>query len=351
MKSNTFHLLLALALIASLFQSCSPGRSAVPRVRTTDAIPVKLMRLERSTRPHVITASGRVASEDEIKHGFKIGGIVKTISVREGDRVRRGQVLASLDFTEIDAGLAQARLNGEKAARDLERLRHLYQDSVATLEQFQNAQTALDVAEQHVASAAFNKEHAVIRAPGDGFVLRRFVTPGEVVAPGQPIIATNAGAAESKLLRLGVTARDWTHLKGNERAEATLDAYPGRSFKALVLRKSEANDPETGLYTVDLALTDDGERLATGMVGKATILTSDTTALWNVPYEAVLDADGSGAFVFVTDDGKTVSKRAVVIHSFNDDGVQISSGFREGDMLIVSGSAYLDDHHPVAIIN
>lgn len=334
-------------------QSCTPGRSDVPPIPViTEAVPVKVIPMKKSKDTAIVRASGILTTEDETVHAFRIGGVVNSVFVREGDWIRKGQVLASLDLTEVDAQVAQAQLNVEKAARDLQRQKNLYRDSVVTLEQLQNAQTNFDLARQQVTAAKFNRRYAMIRAREDGYVLKKFVNGGEVVGVGDPVLVTNAPSGRNWILKVGVSARQWAILNGNEKAAINLDAFPDRNFDAFVFRKSERNDPQSGLFTVELKLQNTDARLATGVFGTARIQTKIETEFWAVPYEAVLDANGEDGFVFVArNDGKTAVKQAVKIQSFNDSYIALSHGLAEGDTLIVSGSAYLEDWAPISIVN
>src|SRR3989339_2236405 len=112
---------------------------------TEDIIPVKVVELKKENVRRVITSSGQFSTDDETFLSFKTGGIIKTIFVKEGDAVKRGQLLAALELTEISAGVSQANAGYEKALRDYKRVDNLYKDSVATLAQLQDAKTGLEI--------------------------------------------------------------------------------------------------------------------------------------------------------------------------------------------------------------
>lgn len=342
----------ALSVAALLFlQACadSKGQSnAIPKL--TDPVPVRLMDAEKTTSEASINTSGQLTTEDEAVLGFKIGGVVAAVTVEEGDAVRKGQLLATLDLTEIDAGLSQAKLGLEKAERDYKRAQNLYRDSVATLEQLQNAETALKLANEQLKSVTFNKSHAAIYATDNGTVLRKFASKGTVVGIGDPVIMVNKVAAGDWILEVGVSDRQWAMIENGNRAEVRIDAFPGVAFHASVLRKSATSDPRTGAFTIELRLQNAGVKLASGMFGSATIQAGSASAAWSVPYEAVLDADDKEGFVFVTTDNKTAEKRAVVIEAFNENEIVIAKGLDDGARLIVSGSAYLTDKSPIKVI-
>ena len=121
----------------------------------------------------------------------------------------RGQLLARLNLTEIDAQVGQARNAFEKAERDFKRVSNLYRDSAATLEQFQNAQTGFQLAEQALQIAGFNQRYSSIYATESGRVLRKLMNEGELVGPGQPVYVINSTRPGDWVIRIGVADRDW----------------------------------------------------------------------------------------------------------------------------------------------
>ena len=249
-------------------QSCTDGNSATNKIPSgSDPIPVKVVQLQKSGSTAVITASGQLTTEDETILAFKTGGVINRVLVKEGDQVRKGQLLATLDLTEINAMVAQARFGYEKAQRDFQRVTNLYRDSVATLEQLQNTETALAVAKEQLEAANFNRSFSEIHAPANGYVLRKFVNAGQVVSIGDPILLTNAAVGNNWILKVGVSDKQWASIKIKDKATVEIDAFPERSFQATVSRKAERSDPMTGAFTVELHVQTEGVKLATGMFG------------------------------------------------------------------------------------
>jgi RND family efflux transporter MFP subunit len=354
MKNFTKHFTitaLVIALLMLVLQACTDSKgkeAAIPSA--TEPIPVKVMSLQKSSDTHVIHTSGQITTDDETTLAFKIGGVINTILVKEGDKVKKGQLLATLNLTEINAQVAQAQHSYEKALRDFKRVTNLYADSVATLEQLQNTETALAVAKEQLQAATFNKSFAQIHAPESGYVLRKFVNAGQVVSIGDPILVTNGAASGNWILKVNVSDKQWSAVSLHNTAEVHIDAFTDRTFEAAVTRKSETSDAQTGTFTLELQLKNNGARLATGMFGSAVIKTGNTLSSWSVPYEAVLDANDNEGFVFITADNKTARKQPVRIESFNGTTIRISKGLENAEALIVSGSAYLTDNSPITIL-
>jgi RND family efflux transporter MFP subunit len=141
---------------------------------TEEQVPVKIQQVSTQTITEPIITSGLLASKQEIKLSFKTGGIIQSISVDEGQTVKKGQILASLNLTEINAQVSQAEQAFEKAKRDLNRAQNLYADSAATREQVQNATTGMEMASAALHSVTFNRQHSTIYAPENGQILKRY---------------------------------------------------------------------------------------------------------------------------------------------------------------------------------
>lgn len=244
-----------------------------------------------------VQTTGRIVMHDEVKLSFKKGGIIESIQVREGETVTAGQVLARLVQTEFRSSREQAELAFEKAERDFERAEILYRDSVATLEQYQNAFTALELARQSLESVRFNIEHTVIKAPANGKILKKMALPGEITGEGMPVILF--GSTDSQwILKTNVVDRDIVKLKLGDSAVITLDALPGIDITASVSEISGMADPYTGTFEIELALDKHYRNLTSGMIAEATVYPSNDSCYWLIPAEALVEGTGHQATVY-----------------------------------------------------
>ncbi len=342
--------------IAISLASCTARTEPVRKI-VSDIIPVRTVPIKQTNATGSVSVSGQFTTDDEVMLSFKTTGIIDKIYVKEGDAIHKDQLLATLNLTEINASLQQARLAYDKAARDHQRLINLFNDSVATLEQVQNAKTTLDLAAQQLNSVQFNRRYSEIRAEANGFVLRKLANEGQQVSSGNAVFQTNGAGSGRWILRSGVTDKQWAAIKMGDPAEIGIASAGGQNVAGKVTRKSEAADPANGLFSIDITV--DGKhtgRIATGMFGNGVITTGTGSNAgkhrpdgWSVPYEALLDGDGSTGYVFVTNDNKTATRVKVVIAGMEKDHVMISQGLENAGSLIISGSAYLTDHSPITI--
>jgi RND family efflux transporter MFP subunit len=340
-----------LLLTLPVFYSCSSPEKPVSS--TSDTIPVQVMTLQQQDNHAPMAVSGQFTTDDEVMLSFKTGGIISSLSVKEGDRVKRGQLLATLNPTEINAQVQQARLAVEKAQRDYQRTQNLYKDSVATLEQLQNSKTMLQQSQQQLSMATFNRQYSEIHAPEDGFILSKLANTGQQVTAGTAILRTNGAASGKWMLRVGISDYEWAVLQLNDRAKIQTSSLPGQTFEGRVTRKSEGVDAATGTFSADISFSGKKpEAIAAGMFGKATIepsKRSSASSNWQIPYEALLDGDGSSGYVFVTNDRKTAKKLKVTIGSIDKNTVTVTQGLENAAALIISGSAYLTDQSPITV--
>src|SRR3989441_8049961 len=221
--NRTFLTLLTPLVLAA----CGRGRAATPPAGDAVAVRVAPVSVDRLAPP--VTATGTLGPKEEVTLSFKVGGVVSRIFVDEGRAVRAGDTLAELDLSEIDAAVVRARSAAEKAERDLTRARRLYADSVATLEQAQNAQTGRDVAHAELETTLFNRRYAVIVAPASGLILRRSAEPGELVQAGKAIL-TLGSHARGVVVRAGLADREVVRTRRGDRAVVGFDPFPDRTL-------------------------------------------------------------------------------------------------------------------------
>lgn len=354
MKNNIIIVTSMLAgsiLIATTLTSCTDGKGDTPKlVKKNNPVPVRILEIESKDQRTTVKTSGKITTDNETFLAFKLGGIVEKIYVQDGDAVKKGQLLATLDPREINAIVSQAKLGYEKSLRDFNRLEKLYKDSVVTLEQLQNSRTALDVANEQLQTAEFNKQYSRIIAQQDGFVLKKFANPGQVVGIGDPIIMTNSPGKNNWILKVNASDRQWSAINVNDKAKVKLDAFPNEVFDARVIRKSETSDPATGTFSIDLQVANGKATFASGMFASAEIATNNKSNVWSIPYEALLDANGNEGFVFVTSDYRTAVKQPVTISAIEENRVSITTGLENYTALIVSGSAYLTHQSSITVI-
>lgn len=340
-------LLVSMVAVPVVVSACRPG--GAQEVPAAEPVPVRVTEVVTESISPPVIATGTLGPKEEIALAFKVGGVVASVLVDAGRAVRAGEVLAQLDLREIDAAVTRARSAAEKADRDLARARRLYADSVVTLAQLQDAETAAEVAGADLAAAEFNRRYSVIAAPASGVVLRRQVEPGELVSPGATMFVLGS-RARGAVVRVGLADRDVVRIDRGDSAMVRFDAFPAREWSGVVTEIAAASDRGTGTYRVEIALAA-AENLVAGMVGRVEIRPAVGVRAAVIPIEAILEADGDEATVFaLAADGKRAERRRVSISWLAGDRVAITSGLEGVASVLTEGAAYVEDGAAVQVV-
>lgn len=343
------HCLLALT---TLLGACSSGPEAANPVPTPTARSVRVATVTQGPALSPVVATGVVATRDEAKLSFMMAGMVRDIAVREGQAVKSGQRLATLETTVVDASVTQARAASDKAQRDLERGRQLFEQDVITQEQLDDLGTAASVAKASLDSAQYSRRYAEITAPADGRVLRRLAEPRELVGGGQPILLVSRGAG-GYTLKLGLPDRDFVHVRIGDQASVRFDAYPGRQFPAQIIERGEAADPRTGTFAVELAIDAGSTELANGLIGRAEIAASGSGAaqLDYVPLSALVEGAADSTLLYTYDaQTQKVAGRKVAIAFITERNAALRDALPKGSQVVTDGAPYLDDGASVRVV-
>ncbi|RPH45762.1 MAG: efflux RND transporter periplasmic adaptor subunit, partial [Lysobacterales bacterium] len=282
---------------------------------------------------------------------FKVGGVIRSLSVREGQRVRKGERLAEIEQAEINAQVEQARQAFEKAERDVARGERLYGDQVISLEQLQDLRTQSAVAEAALNSARFNWNYAAIVAPHDGTILRRLAEERELVSAGNPVIVLGA-QDRGFIVRTGLADREIVQVKLGDVAEIRLDALPGAALKGRITEVASAADAASGMFGIEVSVDPGDLSLKSGLVAKLSIVPSSAGAGTRVyaPISAVVEGDGRTARVFVLEQQRA-RRRDVEVDFIEGERVALASGLEAGEQVITDGAQYLEDGESVAIVD
>lgn len=334
-------------LLALLALGCGKNKTDEKPTTQEEMTAVTLTKPVLKSFSDEITGSGLLSSKAELKLAFKTGGLIKRIYVQEGQYVKAGQLLAELDMSEIEAGVNQAKLGLQKAERDLEKVKGLYEDELVTKSNLQDATTGYEVAKEQFNAATYNQKLSRIYAPQAGRILMKIAEQGELITPFAPAMILGTGTSSFNV-NIGLADKDIVKLKPGDKAIVQLDAYPDEQFPATVSQIAQTVNPATGTYEVELSLNSQGKKLISGFVAKATIFPASEKSGLFLPLAAVVGADGSSASVFVLQ-GKQVEKRPVKLGELIGEQVLIADGVSEEDQIVLRGANFLSDGETVNV--
>ncbi len=349
-----------LLLGAAALTSCtSEKKPASPTVETVTG--VSLMPISRTSVPDLMEAVGTVHAFESAQLSAQMMGNVVAVNVREGDTVKRGQVLVLIDSSQPQAGLqrAQAAVNAADheataaesdyalAQSTLKRYEDLYNKKSLSPQEFdeikaraQGATARREMARsgQAQAKAALSQaqtafEYTRVRAPFDGLVTERKVDPGALAAPGMPLLAVE-GSGRYRL-EANVDEASLRSVKVGAPVRVSIDALGGDSspLEGKVVQIAPAADPASRSFTVKIELPKTAN-VHTGLFGRAFFSRGQRESLV-VPQTAVVGR-GQLQGVYVLGSDKIATLRYVTLgNHVSDNQIEVLSGLQPGDTLIV----------------
>lgn len=307
-----------------------------------EPVPVQTSTVYSAMTTKPIRTIGRLVSSEQIKLSFKTGGIINKIHVKEGEYVGNGRMLAELKMEEIQARFESAESARNKAERDYNRLENLYEDNAVTLSQYQDAKTALKVAQSNFKIAKFNLDNSKIIAPENGYILKQLAETDELIGSGYPVFIFGSDQEKWKI-RAGVVDRDVVRISKGDSAIVTIDSYPDRIFSSCIVSVGNAPDPDNGNYKVELSIKKNGYKFFNGLISRVTIFPSEYKKCCLVPAESVIQGEGKKGYVFRMSAESKVEKIPIKIDHVRNDSVAVLNGLQPGDIIITRGAAYVKD--------
>ncbi|WP_199743388.1 efflux RND transporter periplasmic adaptor subunit [Caulobacter sp. 602-1] len=319
---------------------------------TTPPTPVEAARVAAPGAAGSVTGAGTLERRREMALSFRIPGVLTAMKVEAGDRVSAGQLVAAIDPAGVDARQQQTMADLERARRDIERDKTLFEKGYVSRQRIDDRTSALKAAQAAYDAARFDRRWASLVSPASGVVLERRAQAGEVVAAGQ-VVARIADLSSPLVLRLPLSAREAARVRVGDVARVRVEDLAEQTLSGRVTRVGEAADTRTGAISVEIELSAPPAALRSGQVAHATLSVRTapgaTTAYARIPAEAVLEANGQRAFVYRFDHGKA-RRMAVGFGGFDGDDALVS-GLPDGAQVITAGAGFVADGEAVRVID
>jgi len=340
----------ALVLVASIPSACVRTASSATSEDESTAVPIAAQAVAVSTRAWSTAASGIVHANTTVDVAFEVAGKVANVGPDEGQPVRAGETIASLDPTAYRFAVEQTTAGAERTGRDRDRNRPLLTAGSISPADMDHLETG---ARESAAAADLAKKRLAdtrLAAPMSGVVARRSVEVGATVAPGQPVFTIVA--LDPMRVRVGVPESDIGRITEGGAATVRIPALD-TSFAGRVSLIGVAADPTTRSFTVEISVPNPARRLRDGMVAEATITSKARTSAIVVPASGVTHegtVNGNTVVYVVDRDGTRVHARRVVTGAAHGDSLEIASGLTENDRIVVAGQQRLREGAAVKLI-
>ena len=344
---------------------CAAGCSKNPEAGKAENAPVAVVKgvsletVKNVAMPELLDVVGSVRARTSAVVSPRIPGSINVLRVREGDRVKKGQLLVQLDAQENQANAAAATATTDEARRGLDealsrkkladatfdRYQNLFNEQAVTRQEFEVKQTEKEMALQGVERAEARlrqaqqgakasttmSDYTRIVAPISGVIASKQADLGATVFPGQPLMTIEDDG--SYQLELALPENIASKVKPGTPVQVTLDAVAS-SFAAKIAEVVPTADPASRTFVAKIALNQKG--LKSGMFGRGALSLGTTINGITVPKKAVVER-GAMTIVWAVDKDSIARMRIVKIGRTAGDRVEVLSGLSDGDRVAVSG--------------
>lgn len=356
MKRPIVAIALSLGLIATM-AGCH-GKQAKD-TNQDDSVLVSTITAKTGTVNETLVTNGTLSPADEVKIIPKTSGRIAWV-VEEGARVSAGQTLATIELPEMSAqlggqqaSLEMAKTNLESARTNLVRMRALFAQGGISQQQLDAAKTQADVSARQLEGAraavrSLNTQLAngVITAPFSGIVTARYTDAGGMASPAAPLF--NLAKSGKMQVKVSIPEKDLGKIRLGLSAKVTSTAFPDKSFPAKISEIAPSVDPQTRQLAMKLDLLGGHSTLKLGMFVTAEVSCSTHSGVI-LPSKSII-ADGPDSVIFVAS-GKTAKKVIVDLGARYGDQVEIRSGVKQGDAIILAGNNLVKDGDPITLKN
>jgi membrane fusion protein, multidrug efflux system len=350
-RENSRGLVAAIGVVLATLAlvGCGGGGESALHVPAVAEVAAKIVTVVPRPVPLLYSVTGSVMSDERVELSSRIAAYVRSLDVREGQRVASGDLLATLDSKDVDAAVRVAEAERERAraalrdaARDLEDSQGLYQRALVAEAQVRKARLqwdvaseALSAAEAALSRAVAERQYVRIISPVAGVVVARHRREGDLASPGMPLITVESDTA--LLFETFVSEQRVQKIRVGDAVRLGFDALD-TTLDGQVLRVVPSGNPATRGFRVKVSVPE-GAGLLPGMFGRAHFTVGEQTAIV-VPPRAIVERGGLRG-VYVLDVQDQARFRWLRTEHPVPEGVMVPAGLDGGERIVLDPPAGL----------
>jgi membrane fusion protein, multidrug efflux system len=335
MKRKLIFLIL-MALLATLPLSCGQKEEIKTALPT---VPVKTMTVTPGKLEVTREFTGGLEGVEQADIYIRLSEAVTALPFKVGNHVQAGQVLITLDRGGASSQYIQAKAMFENADKNFQKMRYLYEAKAISESAFDEAKAGFEVSKANYQAA---KELVDITSPISGTLVELDVKIGDV--PRQGVLAARVARTDALRMTFGVPADLISQFSPGMTGSLRV-AGDDSVYSCAVTKVSDAAEPQTRTFSVEVSVPNASRRLQAGTFAKATFVVERKDNVLTVPVAALLSSEGVMSLYVVKSD--TAHERTVGIGASNGEQTEIRSGLNSGEDVVVMGQGFLSDGYPV----
>lgn len=292
--------------------------------------------------------TGRVEPIEEVSIIPLATGEITSVNVEIGDKVSKGTTLFQIDGTQLSTTYNQAKegLNVAKSAYD--RMSALYKEGAVSYQDYEQAQASFLNAQQTFTAASDAYSNCTVKSPINGYVTSKNVAVGSIASSAAPAMTV----ADVSRLQINTNVSEYivSDIKVGDSVDIFISTLGKDAYKGVIEAISPAPAAGSLTYPIKISVKDDTGLIKAGMFAEIRIVSSQKDDTLCVPSQAVIMKNGTATVV--TLDKENVPKfNDVTTGIDNGDYVEILSGIKEGETIVISGQQYVTEGTPVNVAN
>jgi membrane fusion protein (multidrug efflux system) len=304
------------------------------------AILVKTEKPQRLTVLYQLQYNGDVKAMRQANIFSKVSGNLEKIYADLGDYVQGNQLLAIIDSTELYQQVLEQAATYQNARLNFQRTRQLLDQDMLPKEEADNAHTSMKIAEANFTLAKTRLRYACITAPFSGFITKRFLDPGALVAADNSLLFTLMDLNRVKI-DINILEKDTPLIPRLNQAIIVADALPDQKFEGKITRHSQAIDLATRTMLVEVEVPNPDHRLKPGMFVTTDLIYDKHLQAVTVPSSAVLK-DEQGRYLFIEENDRA-KRQSIDIGVEQDSRTEILNGLNGTENIITTGQQFVRD--------
>lgn len=350
LSKYSLYLLMGLFLLAG----CKDGRAPRDESHSRSSAEsednkVEIITIQDAPRQESIAAVGTIRFRRETALGFTTSGKVSTVRYDEGERVKAGVLLASLDVTNVRADINVTRAELERAQSENQRIETLFTQGWVTKARLEESHANYEAAKARVEQAKFASDTAKLYAPSAGIIITRNIDAGQIIGAGDTAIIFGQ-IDNGFILRVPLTSSQAQIMNVGMPVNISISSIENAIFSAAISEIDGRADEQTGSFFANINLPPDS-RFKSGQIGTANFSIISDNKIIAIPATALSGVRASEGVVYVYDDkSKKVSIRNVILGKINDNKIEIMGGLSAGEHIVIRGHEKLKNNMRVKIV-
>lgn len=315
------------------------------------AVPVATVTVKPQVFSNYLEVQGRVDFEQNVAVSAKVPGILTSVRADRGDRVSKGQVLATIDAAILEQGVAELRTSLELTRTVYEKQKRLWEQKIGTEIQYLQAKNNKEALERRLATMREQQAQYVIKAPISGIIDEFNPKVGEAVNPASPLPVARIVNPNGLKVVADIPEAHAGKLRQGVEAIVSLPDI-GQEYPATVAAVSQVINPSSRSFPVEIKIKNQvNAPIRPNMVAVVKVKEYNNPNALVVPVN-VIQKDESGSYVYVVENqgnGTVVKRRKITLGQTYAGNTEVTSGLNPNDQVVTAGQQNLNEGQAVAL--